>query len=1140
MGLYEILLIKLGGALSRAAVKRWIGDSELLGDVSGEVSGLLLNAGSDAREAHRAKRELSEISEQIADRLEPFFTAEYGDGLAPEEAAAAALAVATTLNLGFTHSRIAFAHDLDAERLAGALRAADPDRAARDFLNPAATRLYDIALSESCSYLVQMVGELPHFAADATRQLLSNDRAIVKLLEEALLRLPPADTGAQALEFRTRYVRAVTKGLDQVRLFGLQEVGPAVRRYALSVAYISLSASIIDPESAYADDGEDDGFSSGQVMAIEDLLSHHRRLLLRGQAGSGKTTLLQWLAVQTALRVLPSELSRLDGHVPFFIRLRRYVDTPLPAPSEFIDDVGHAIAAYMPAAWVESLLDDGSALVLIDGVDELPRQRRAEAERWLKALVESFPDATYVVTSRPAGLESGFEVPDYFERAELAPMGPGDIKLFVDHWHRAVARGLPDTDASQLLQVGGSMARILARDQSLARLGSNPLMAAVLCALHADRKARLPRDRVDLYRVALNTLLFRRDEARGVQASIAMSETQLLLALKDLAWWMVTQGYSEAEKTIAEARMQLTLDRMQHVPAVEEVMRFFIDRTGLLNEPVHGRIEFLHKTFLEFLAAQHAIDAYEVGALVQRATDEDWAEIVLLAAGVAPPSTRTQLIKDMLTADVKSSKRPQLCVLAAACVDAAPEVDPVLRDMVNSELAALVPPKTVPEGLALARAGETAVKFLPWSGVLSADSARASVRALATIGGPLALEQLIAYGNDGRKVVLREILEARAHFDPVEYARRVLADSPLSNGKLELRVADDLSYLGALRHLKRLTISAGGRIVDLQGLADAEGLQSLQLASCPDLHTVRDLGQHRDLRTLVLHDVPNLVSLEGLETWPLRRVELESAPRLEDLRPLQDASALVALRLAATAATDFGPLGGLPRLEKLHIANQPVVEWSILGELPALQELVLQQIDVDLDLSWLGLSPTLQSVELRECGDGITFATFAHRDRSLEWLVLDASGEPDLRHVGGVQNVVIARSEAQLLSLATTGCEQLSVVSAHAEFIDLPRAAEVVHLLHCEQLKSIRNAAACIHLKTLLMSNTRLWMNPSLLAQFPSLEVLWLKVSPYELAQNSLAGVPRVAVRLAGDRSELPLPDRVSRLLARAEDESPF
>lgn len=136
----------------------------------------------------------------------------------------------------------------------------------------------------------------------------------------------------------------------------------------------------------------------------ESVLSRTRRALVIGQAGSGKTTLLQWLAVRSALGDFGGSLTGWNDTVPFFIPLRRYVNRALPAPEELPLAVGRNLAHEMPNGWVHGLLRDGRALVLLDGVDEMPEAQREQVRSWLSDLIGNFGHARYVVTTRPAAI----------------------------------------------------------------------------------------------------------------------------------------------------------------------------------------------------------------------------------------------------------------------------------------------------------------------------------------------------------------------------------------------------------------------------------------------------------------------------------------------------------------------------------------------------------------------------------------------------------------------------------------------------------------------------------------------------------------------------------------------------------------
>lgn len=135
MTLFETLAVVVGGSIAKAVVKRWVSDASLAEEATGKVSDLLTRAGLEYRERERARRQLEEISERIAEQLSPYFSSEFTGGLPQHEMEAAAYAVSATIDRGFNDPRVALQVELDPDQLVARLKAAYP-KATRD-LSPA-------------------------------------------------------------------------------------------------------------------------------------------------------------------------------------------------------------------------------------------------------------------------------------------------------------------------------------------------------------------------------------------------------------------------------------------------------------------------------------------------------------------------------------------------------------------------------------------------------------------------------------------------------------------------------------------------------------------------------------------------------------------------------------------------------------------------------------------------------------------------------------------------------------------------------------------------------------------------------------------------------------------------------------------
>ncbi len=105
--------------------------------------------------------------------------------------------------------------------------------------------------------------------------------------------------------------------------------------------------------------------------------------------------------------------------VPFLVRLRHCEKGELPSPEDFPSMVSKALGT-PPANWVSSILQAKRAMILLDGVDEIPECqsgcRRAAA---IKSLMKTYEGNLFVVTSRPTALAQGWLADLGFEQARI-------------------------------------------------------------------------------------------------------------------------------------------------------------------------------------------------------------------------------------------------------------------------------------------------------------------------------------------------------------------------------------------------------------------------------------------------------------------------------------------------------------------------------------------------------------------------------------------------------------------------------------------------------------------------------------------------------------------------------------------------
>ncbi|WFB10209.1 NACHT domain-containing protein [Streptomyces sp. LX-29] len=856
----------------------------------------------------------------------------------------------------------------------------------RAALDEAAAALFDRVLDVCCAHIIEYVTTLPEFAARSQAELIRRAGRTEAALEDVRRRLGPGPERTAA-EFETRYADYVATTHSRLQLFGVT-LSAAGQEWALDTAYISLSVSG-EPPDAHADLHD----LAPTTLRIEHALADRSRLLLRGPAGSGKSTLVQWLATNAARRSFGPELATWNTCVPFVLRLRALTeqDSP-PLPRDFLSSMGNPLAGAAPQGWVEGLLASGRALVLVDGVDEVPQRLRKRTEEWLRSLVAAFPDARYVVTTRPSAVPDYWLAGNSFRAHSLLPMSREDVRSFITHWHDA-ARREPSAPAD-LDAYEESLLQAVASRRELAHLSTNPLMCALLCALNRDRRTHLPRARKELYDAALEMLLVRRDTERDICAveGVELTRDEQTLLLQELAYWLIRNGQVEAARDEAVDMIDTALAAMPQVRAqgdAQQVFRHLLIRSGLLREPAPGAVNFVHRTFQDYLAAKAAVEARDFGLLVSKAHDDRWDDVVRMAVGHARPEERARLLRGLLRrADKVKRHRQRLNLLAAACLEQAPQLDPAVRGEVEGRVRELIPPKDFWEAQELAMTGELVLDLLPGPHEIEDDWGAAFVTStLRLVGGPTAMSLLARFRHHGASQVQVQVAMAWDRYDAAEYVDAVLKDA----GAGVYLTVNNLEQLRLLPRLSQYTwVSVSGELPLFDYLGPQ--VESLQIRANPELDSLAPLAQLPALRTLNLSaglkptlDMGPLreLSLTSFALgFDLATASLESLPLGPELSHLSLASSaetigldgigrwphLAALDLMASQhGGQLHLLGDLPRLQRLHLAQQADLHTEALLPNRRLERLALFECELPHGLAPLTDLPLLRGLDLSRC-----------------------------------------------------------------------------------------------------------------------------------------------------------------------------
>ncbi len=949
--------LKLGQAVASAAFTMWFNRRKAKAERSRNL--IQLASGEFALPLQEAKlRHLVDgVANQVAEQLEPLLSREFSD-LPQNEINAAMEAVRETLErFDVRDDETLMSTNADPEELARLIRRQSVMPTLTLGLSQSAAELYDLALDQACRYLSRVLTQLPAFQGRALAETLVRLAAQTKDLTELLARTPRSSLDAPRgthhdKEFEREYVGHLQTELDRLELLGLSMRNRP--QLSLSVAYLSLRTSR-STERAKTRISRRDGRHSSKLAwfgtsdsvesdgRIEATIGKSHRTLLRGDAGSGKTTLLNWIAVSCALARFTGPMSAWNGLVPFPIRLRSFAEADLPRPEEFVKHAAPTQIGIMPEGWAHRVLRDGRGVMLIDGVDEIPRRKRSVVKAWLKELLASFPEIRVIVTARPAAADSDWLEAESFVSVDLEQMSPSDVRSFLRRWHDAAALSpvLP-CDPAEIPRAESRLMAQLDNRHHLRSLATNPLLCAMLCALNLTSAAELPHSRMELYRAALDMLLDLRDEERHIPSLLRTVDKVILL--RDLAWRLTQNNRVELSRDDVDEFIERKLLSMPNVDVhVSEVVNHLLERSGVIREPVPGRVNFVHRTFQEYLAASEATEQRHLGVLIEHAHLDQWRETIVMACGHAKRPQLEELLSCILDrAEREPRNARRLRVLAAACLETTPDVPEGVRQRIDTCIGQyLVPPRSVSEAKSLSPIGHRLLMHLPESlDGLSEASAAATARAATMTGDAAALKRLSNYSADARAKVQAELLNGWQYFDPERYAKEVLADAPLlppgGYAHIDLfRLTPHLRHLGNLRSVELSVMNQ----FELDAAGDVPHLKALMISGECRLSGI-PRGLNVSTMSAFLTAPIDRSDFDAFAYLPALKEMVLSHPELRSIRGLEALPCLTSLRLYGPVE-DLSPLQSLGHLTKLDVSEEATVDLSVLARLPALCDLTL-------------------------------------------------------------------------------------------------------------------------------------------------------------------------------------------------------
>ncbi|MFI6852425.1 HEAT repeat domain-containing protein [Streptomyces sp. NPDC050416] len=388
---------------------------------------------------------------------------------------------------------------------------------------------------------------------------------------------------------------------------------------------------------------------------------HEDRLVLLGDPGAGKSTLARHLALTLTGAVRPDDpLAALDGRVPLVVELREYAAGEWRERTfeDFLEHLHTTKGMAPPYPVTERILAEGRAVVVFDGLDELfePAAREQVGHR-IADFAGRYQQAgvRVVVTSRVIGYRRGVLERAGFAHYMVQDLSRQQIELFARQWY-ATAYPHDEERAARLCR---RLTEAVGHSRPVGELAGNPLLLTILAII--GRRRELPRDRQGVYRHAVAVLVAHWDEhakhLRGptdLEALSYLGDEDRHELLRLVARHMqdgeggIAGNHIHQDELLATFKEYLSeqyeLPVAQAVSAARTMVRQFRERNFILSHYGGGVYGFVHRAFLEYLAAvdidrrytrerEWTREEFVEEVFARHAQDPAWHEVLLLLVG---------------------------------------------------------------------------------------------------------------------------------------------------------------------------------------------------------------------------------------------------------------------------------------------------------------------------------------------------------------------------------------------------------------------------------------------------------------------------------------------------------------------------
>lgn len=534
---------------------------------------------------------------------------------------------------------------------------------------------------------IDFITRLPAFSSAALSAIIKRQEEFENIFSEILSELRSMEelvknSELQFREYESIYRENIVARYGKIELIGSKIQDRHVKRYDISSAYVELNCI---------------SYKSREELLLSKVFQKNSIVWIKGEAGAGKTTFLQWIAVCSA-KGERIAIENIENTIPIVIELRN-IDWPFDL-KKVVNKTTSAQGIYCPDGWIYELLKRQKVIFLFDGLDEISKEKRDEIYDYIEEVVRKYPQIKVVLTARNSVKDNINCAKTYYE---IMPMKMNRIKDFIEYWHESVLRRDAVIEDYEIKNLKDNLMQKIIENNSLKELACNPLLCAMLCALNYVNNEQLPDNKMQLYEQCCEMLVDARDSQRNIDIKIYNDLPKLDYLMKrrileEIAFRMLNNGTnSESKQSLIYFLIQLLTNTnilsgiKNYSECAENILNFLTERSGIIREVEEGTIDFIHRTFMEFLSVKTICRNANWNILIKEVCNVDWRETIIMCFGEMS-NENIEFVLNNLVSKGKLEGDDRYFLMASLCLSNAQFFYAPIKEEIDRKIKGMIPP----------------------------------------------------------------------------------------------------------------------------------------------------------------------------------------------------------------------------------------------------------------------------------------------------------------------------------------------------------------------------------------------------------------------------------------------------------------